>query len=56
MAANPNFPGPSFNKLIDKDPQIKKVSMENAEWGARKSGMPTDVKNDMTISHVGNKS
>lgn len=56
MAANPNFPGPSFNKLIDKDPQIKKVSMESTEWGARKSALPTDVKNDMTISHVGQKS
>ncbi len=54
MAGNSNFPGPNVNRLIEKDPQIKKVAMETTEWGARRSGLPKDTKNDMTIVHVGN--
>jgi hypothetical protein len=39
--ASKNFPGPNINRLIDQDPQIIKVPMENAQWGARPSIMPT---------------
>lgn len=35
--ANKNFPGPNINRLIDKDPQIVKVDMDEMGWGARKS-------------------
>jgi len=52
---NPNFPGPSINKLMDSSPKIVRVDQANAEWGARKSSMPKNVKNSMTLSHVGGK-
>lgn len=53
--ANPNFPGPSINRLIDSSPKIVKVPMESMDWGARKSAQPKDVKNSMTLRHVGDK-
>ena len=52
---NPNFPGPSINKLMDSSPKIVRVDQANAEWGARKSAMPKSVKNSMTLEHVGKK-
>ena len=48
----PNFPAPTYNRLIENDPQIKRVNLDNAEWGARKSAMPKNIKNGMTIKHV----
>lgn len=33
----PNFPGPTYNRLIETDPQILKVPMDNVGWGARMS-------------------
>jgi hypothetical protein len=64
MAAK-NFPGPNINRLIDKDPQIVKVDMDQMGWGSRKSifghmnsspvsqdpGQPSAP--EMTIKHVG---
>jgi hypothetical protein len=51
-----NFPGPSIDRLIESDPQIIKVPMENMGWGARASAMPKgDEKpnqSNMTLSHV----
>ena len=32
-----NFPGPTYNRLIETDPQIVKVPMDNMGWGARLS-------------------
>jgi len=53
--AEKNFPGPSYNRLIENDPQIVKVPMDHMEWASRASGMPSDIKNGMTIRHVGNE-
>lgn len=39
--AEKSFPGPSYNRLIETDPQIVKVAMDIAEWGARMSVMPS---------------
>ena len=59
------FPGPNMNRIIDTDPQIVKVPMDNFGWGSRKS-MFAELKGDatsqnpappnapeMTIKHVG---
>lgn len=64
MASN-RFPGPTYNQLIGKDPQIVKTDMDIVEIGARRSAMPTagdpqrpgSVHNapsapEMTIKHV----
>jgi hypothetical protein len=32
-----NFPGPTYNRIIETDPQIVKVPMDNVGWGARMS-------------------
>ena len=37
--ANKNFPGPNINRLIDTDPQIIKVPMDETGWGSRKSSL-----------------
>jgi hypothetical protein len=37
--ANKNFPGPSINRLIDTDPQIIKVPLDEMGWGSRKSSL-----------------
>ena len=60
-----NFPGPSYNRLIENDPQIVKVGMDFYGWGAR-SSIFAELKGDakgnnaappgapeMTIKHVG---
>lgn len=52
---NPNFPGPSINRLLDSSPKIVRVAMDSTEWGARKSAQPKDIKNTMTLSHVAQK-
>jgi hypothetical protein len=52
MATN-KFPGPSINTLIDEDPSIVKVPLDHAEFGARKSLTPKDIRNNMTIVHTG---
>jgi hypothetical protein len=36
MAAT-KFPGPSINRLIDTDPQIMKVPLDEMGWGSRPS-------------------
>lgn len=56
---NERFPGPNYNRIIENDPQIVKVAMENAEWGARKPAMDASSKtwsdNKMTIKHVSSR-
>ncbi len=63
--ANKNFPGPSINRLIDSDPQIVKVPMDEMGWGSRKSALArlnnSVTSNDpaapsapeMSVKHVG---
>lgn len=34
------FPGPNYNTLIEKDPQIVKIALETVEIGARNTAMP----------------
>ncbi len=51
--ANPNFPGPKYNKVIENDKQIVQVPLENAAIGGRKVSTSQSVKNDTTtIRHV----
>lgn len=53
---NPNFPGPKYNDVIENDPQILQVPLENMDFGARKSAMPGNVKAEkMAIKHVKNE-
>ena len=65
--ANKNFPGPNINRLIEKDPQIVKIPLDNMDFGSRKS-IFVELKGDatgsepaapsapeMTIKHVGSK-
>ena len=54
--ASPKFPGPTYNRIIDQDPQIVKVPMDYEGWGSRASAMPKDTSNSMTIRHVSNES
>jgi hypothetical protein len=35
--ASKNFPGPSINHLIETDPMIVKIPLDNMGWGARTS-------------------
>ena len=63
--ANKNFPGPNINRLIENDPQIIKVAMDEMGFGSRKSAFArlnnSVTSNDpakpgapeMTIKHVG---
>ena len=53
--ANQTFPGPNINKLIDADPQIIRVPMDHAEFGARKSAQPKNIHNEMNLEHISNK-
>lgn len=50
------FPGPSYNRIIESDPQIVKVPMDNMAWGSRPSAMPkggeAPAAPEMTIKHV----
>jgi hypothetical protein len=47
------FPSPGISHLIDEDSQIVKVPLDYMDTGARKSALPKNVKNQMTLSHVG---
>lgn len=60
-----NFPGPSYNKLIETDSQIVKIDLDIVEWGARMSIFPkgdnpqspgkvgqAPVAPEMTIKHT----
>lgn len=63
--ASKNFPGPNINRIIETDPQIVKIPLDNMGWGSRPSAMPKpgDPKSqnpaaptapEMTIKHIGN--
>lgn len=49
----PKFPGPYIETTNEDDPIMKRTDQNNMEIGARKSGMPKDVKNSVSIEHVG---
>lgn len=53
------FPGPTYNRIIETDPQIVKVDMPKMDWGARPSALPSGnaapAAPEMTIKHVGMK-
>jgi len=63
--ASKSFPGPNINRLIEKDPQIVKIDMDEMGWGTRKSifsHMTADPRSqnpgqpsapEMTIKHTG---
>ncbi len=52
------FPGPYLNdvpKDVDNPgPMIHRVKFSSTEVGSRPAGMPKGIKNNMTVSHVGN--
>lgn len=35
--ASKNFPGPNINRIIETDPQIVKIPLDNMGFGSRKS-------------------
>ena len=35
--ADKNFPGPNINRIIETDPQIVKIPLDDMGWGSRKS-------------------
>ncbi len=51
------FPGPYRNSVpqdVDNpDPMIKRVRFSSTDIGSRSSALPMNIKNDMTVSHVG---
>lgn len=53
------FPGPTYNRIIETDPQIVKVDMNKMDWGARPSAQPSGnaapSAPEMTIRHVDGK-
>lgn len=44
-----------YPEPIERDSQIVRVPLENMDWCARKSAMPTSVKNEQRIKHVNNE-
>lgn len=50
-----SFPQQPFNKLIDDDPQIVRVPLENVDWGSRPSVMKkVENRNGIDIKHIPN--
>ena len=47
------FPGPYVNSVSEEDSIMERVDQDKLGIGARNSGMPGDIKNSVTISHVG---
>lgn len=53
MAKGGAFPGPKYNDVIDKDPQIVQVPLEVNEWGGRSVSQSSPTRTDtQTIKHV----
>jgi hypothetical protein len=51
------FPAPYVNDTgpsREKDPMMERVPIETMDIGARRSGLPKDVRNGNSIEHVGN--
>lgn len=50
------FPGPTYNRIIESDPQIIKVPFDHMGWGARASAQPSGdaapKASEMTLKHV----
>lgn len=49
---NQKFLSPSHNRLLDSDPQIKRVNLDNAEIASRRSAEPNAEKGIGSIKHV----
>ncbi len=51
------FPGPYINTIpqnVDApDPMIRRVRFSSTDIGSRSSALPKNIKNDMTVRHVG---
>lgn len=53
---NKNFPGPKYNQVIEKDPQIVECNLDRMDWGARRSGQPKSLDgSELKIEHVKNQ-
>jgi hypothetical protein len=54
-----NFPGPYIDDVpsnVDNPgPMIHRVKFSSTELGSRPSIMPKSIKNNMSVSHVGNQ-
>lgn len=46
------FPGPNLNRLIETDPMIVKVNLDQVEWGSRRSVQNMLGGNPATPGHV----
>lgn len=53
--AERNFPGPTYNRLIESDSQIVKITFDNMGWGSRKS-IFSQLGNDPTSQNPSNPS
>jgi len=55
--ANPKFPGPKYNTIIEpnSDAQIVSVPLTQMDFAARKVSQEKDIKNKMSISHIPNR-
>lgn len=55
--ASRKFPSPTYTKIIEPntDSQMVSVPLEEMGFGARKKSQEKDIKNNMTIRHVGNE-
>ena len=52
----PNFPGPTYNRIIETDPQIVKVPLDNMGIGARLSIMGSDAMGSEPQNNANQKS
>ena len=39
--------------IIESDPQIVQTPQDSTDWGGSKKSMPKNIKNSMTLKHVG---
>jgi len=46
------FKGPSTSTVPKNDPRVIRVDFNKSDLGARKSNLPTGIKNDNSIKHV----
>jgi len=52
----PNFPGPGYNRIIETDPQIVKVPLDNMGIGARLSIFGKDIMGGDPSNNANQKS
>lgn len=54
--ASRKFPGPAYDSVPDSSEQTKRVDLDHAEIGSRRSTEPKKMDIGMGIRHVGGKS